>query len=64
MIVEENNMFSGMFSKAGKLSLELFAMLQEKDSILSGKKKTFNTAAEIFQKSPFTEIEKDGNKGK
>jgi hypothetical protein len=30
-----------MFSKAGRLSVEMFSLLQEKDNIMSNKKKTF-----------------------
>jgi hypothetical protein len=31
MIIEDKNISSGMFSKAGRLSLEVFTLLQLKD---------------------------------
>ncbi len=32
---------SGMFSKAGKVSLEMYSLLQQKDEIINDKKKYF-----------------------
>jgi hypothetical protein len=32
---------SGMFSKAGRISLEMFQMIQQKNDILYGKKKYY-----------------------
>lgn len=42
MIVEDRYSSCGMFSKAGRLSLEMYTLLQEKDFILNNRKKTFN----------------------
>ena len=39
MLVQNQENASGMFSKAGKLSVEMFTLLQEKDAILNGKSK-------------------------
>jgi hypothetical protein len=42
MIVEDSENPTGMFSKAGRLSIEMFSLLQEKDNILQNKKKSYN----------------------
>ena len=39
MIIEDKLDPSGMFSKAGRLSQEMFTMLQEKDYIINNKTK-------------------------
>ncbi len=48
MIIEDKMMPQGMFSKAGRYSLEKFALLQEKEYIMTGKKKRAPSQNELF----------------
>lgn len=41
MLVPCKESQTGMFSKAGKFSVEMFTLLQEKDSLMSNKKKQY-----------------------
>ncbi len=56
MIIEDRLDPSGMFSKAGRLSLEMYTLLQEREAILFGKKKVFNLN-EFNMKSPFNQFD-------
>ncbi|KRX09290.1 hypothetical protein PPERSA_05959 [Pseudocohnilembus persalinus] len=38
MIVQDKSVQNGMFSKAGRLTIEMFTLLQEKDQILTGQR--------------------------
>lgn len=41
MIIQDRENATGMFSKAGRFSIEMFSLLQEKDNIMTNKKKVF-----------------------
>ena len=42
-LITDNNDISGMFSKAGRVSLEMFTMLQLKDELFNNKKRVFKS---------------------
>lgn len=67
MLVHENP--TGMFSKAGRFSIEMFSLLQEKDNIMNGNRRvvrdtsvhmkattTFTKEKEIHKKPSIQEL--------